>query len=82
MGLKTILFVLAIWGIYLIVRHLVRQRSTDQSATREVKSVESVKCAHCGLHLPKTEAVVKKGVYFCSKEHLIAAESDKPTDHE
>ncbi|MBW9263497.1 MAG: hypothetical protein K1564_18180 [Candidatus Thiodiazotropha sp. (ex. Lucinisca nassula)] len=82
MGLKTILFGLAIWGIYLIIRHLVRQRSIEQNATREVKSVESVACAHCGLHLPKTEAVEKKGIYYCSKEHLIAAESDKPTDHE
>ncbi|MCG7868359.1 MAG: PP0621 family protein [Candidatus Thiodiazotropha taylori] len=82
MGLKTILFGLAIWGIYLIIRHLVRQRSIDQTASREVKSVESVECAHCGLHLPKTEAVAKNGVHYCSKEHLIAAESGKPTDHE
>ncbi|MCG7984344.1 MAG: hypothetical protein JAY90_16540 [Candidatus Thiodiazotropha lotti] len=82
MGLKTILFGLAIWGIYLIIRHLVRQRSIDQATSREVKSVESVECAHCGLHLPKTEAVAKNGVYYCSKEHRIAAESGKPTDHE
>jgi uncharacterized protein len=82
MGLKTILFGLAIYGIYLIIRHLTRQRATEQTRTREVKSVESVKCAHCGLHLPKAEAVAKKGLYYCCKEHLIAAESDKPTDHE
>lgn len=82
MGLRTILFGLVIFGIYQIIRHLVRQRFNQQASSREVKSVESVKCAHCGLHLPKDEAVVKNGIYFCSKAHLTAAESDKTSDHE
>ncbi|MES9939308.1 MAG: PP0621 family protein [Candidatus Thiodiazotropha sp. 6PLUC2] len=82
MGLKTIFFGLAIWGIYLIVRHFARLKSDQKGANRQVKSVESVKCDHCGLHIPKNEAVEKRGVYFCSKDHLLAAESKIPPDNE
>ncbi|MES9832210.1 MAG: PP0621 family protein [Candidatus Thiodiazotropha sp. DIVDIV] len=82
MGLKTILFGLAIWGIYLIVRHFARMRSEQQTAKRQVKSVESVKCDQCGLHLPKDEAIHEDGLYYCNKDHLLAAKSDKPSDNE
>lgn len=82
MGLKYILFGLSIWGIYLIVRHFAQARTTHDATQNQVKSVDSVKCAYCGLHLPKNEAIEKRGDHYCNKEHLIAAELDKPTDNE
>jgi len=29
-----------------------------------------VHCQHCGLHLPQTDAIAAKGVFYCSPEHL------------
>jgi uncharacterized protein len=28
-----------------------------------------VQCAHCGVHLPESEAITKAGVIFCSQAH-------------
>jgi uncharacterized protein len=79
MGLRTIFFVLALWGIYLIGRHFWRQKQLNRhqrkvSKSQQVKSVDSVQCAYCGLHLPKSEAINKDDNYYCSKAHLRAAE--------
>jgi uncharacterized protein len=73
MGLRTLLIVLALWGIYLIGRHFWRQNRQKVSKSQQVKSVDSVQCAYCGLHLPKTEAISKDDIYYCSKAHLQAA---------
>ncbi|MEJ2610232.1 MAG: PP0621 family protein [Candidatus Thiodiazotropha sp.] len=78
MGLKTLLFGLAIWGIYLIARHFLRLKSTQSPPTQQYKSVDSVECDYCGLHLPRNEAITSKGLHYCSNEHLIAAETKKP----
>jgi uncharacterized protein len=29
-----------------------------------------VRCAHCGIHLPRSEAVVSRGRTYCSTAHL------------
>jgi len=28
-----------------------------------------VKCAHCGVNLPRSEAIFSKGEFYCSVEH-------------
>lgn len=30
---------------------------------------DMVRCAHCGVHLPKSESVLSDGEFFCSDEH-------------
>jgi uncharacterized protein len=60
---------LAIWAFYLIIRHLSRERVSRRDSPRSVKSVDSVQCAYCGLHLPRNEAVRHGEVFFCSPEH-------------
>lgn len=32
-----------------------------------------VACAHCGLHLPRTEALAQDGHYYCCAEHRPSA---------
>ncbi len=80
MGLRYILLGLAMWGAYLIVRHLVRQRNNRQASQRPLaKSVDSVQCARCGLHLPREEALRRGDDYFCCQAHLDAPDSDSDT---
>lgn len=59
--------------IGLVVWALIRnyQRSLNQSATRtSEKAVENmVKCAHCGVNLPRSEAIYSGGDFFCTPEH-------------
>ncbi|MEW8003786.1 MAG: PP0621 family protein [Candidatus Thiodiazotropha sp.] len=76
MGLRFLFFALAVLGIYLIVRHIWRQKRQIDGGSKQVKSVDSVQCAFCGLHLPKVEAVSDASRYYCSKAHLKAAKEE------
>jgi uncharacterized protein len=77
MGLRYLFLALALWGLYLIIRHLLRQRKPEPPLNhRQTKSVDSVQCAHCGLHLPRAEAIGKGDDFYCSRAHLKAAGKD------
>jgi uncharacterized protein len=85
MGFRYLLLILAFWGLYLIVRHLLRQRKQQQLHTSspkavDPKAVDSVQCALCGLHLPREEALRNGNRHFCSQAHLEAWNADAPSD--
>jgi len=39
---------------------------------------EMVACAHCGIHLPRAEAVSGQKGLYCSTEHRSAAQDSNP----
>jgi uncharacterized protein len=80
MGFRYLLLALAAWGLYLIIRHLARQRKLQQPKRTIPKAVISVQCAYCGLHLPREEALRRGDTYFCSQAHLDASNADRSTD--
>jgi len=49
-------------------------RSFRKNAPRQDKPVvdDMVRCAHCGVHLPKGESVQVDGKFFCGSEHRDA----------
>ncbi len=72
---------LIIWFIVLLYRrwmgmgrpHL-RPEQPQAAAGRRVRSAgQMTPCAHCGLYLPRTEAVTgPDGKTYCSREHARA----------
>ncbi len=60
---------LAIWAVLLIIRHLLRQKQLQKKAPLTAKSVDSVQCKYCGLHLPRGEALHHGDDFFCTREH-------------
>ena len=56
------LVVLAVW----LVRRALR---APQDRTAGQRQGELVRCAHCGLHLPRAEAREAAGALYCSEEH-------------
>jgi uncharacterized protein len=44
-----------------------RDRRADASAE------EMVSCAHCGVHLPRSEAIAVRSLHYCSAAHRDAA---------
>ena len=42
------------------------------------KPQDLVARAHCGLHLPYSDAVVQRGVAYCSADHLRAGPALRP----
>ena len=76
---KIVFWIIVILGgliaARLIARHNERSQLDAQQAKKAVKKsassqVESmVRCEHCGIHLPRSEAVLSQGKTWCSMEH-------------
>ncbi len=60
---------LAILAVFLITRHLLQAHRLKRETRHAMKSVDSVQCAYCGLHLPRNEAVHHGDDFFCTPEH-------------
>jgi len=64
---RLILLALAVLALVWLVRGALRdsRRAADSPAGEG----ELVRCARCGLHLPKSDARSASGRYYCSDEH-------------
>ena len=63
---KLLLLLIAAAAIYLLVSGYSRKRGRPSSAPQ---SESMVACAHCGLNVPRGEALESAGRFFCSEEH-------------
>jgi uncharacterized protein len=61
------LVVLAVW----LIRRALRgpTAKADISNKTQADGGELVRCAHCGVHLPRAEARQAAGALYCSDEH-------------
>lgn len=69
MGIRLFLVILALLLVFLIVRYLFRQVRTPETKPGNKIGVDMVQCAHCGIHLPKPEAIHDEATFYCCKEH-------------
>jgi len=66
----------------ILARYSERNRLADEQEPRQVKRSQSddknpesmVRCTHCGIHLPRSEAVLSQGRIWCSQEHAKLGE--------
>ncbi len=42
---------------------------TTSSVKADIQPEAMVRCAHCGIHMPRSEAVLTDGQTWCSPEH-------------
>jgi uncharacterized protein len=66
MGRLLVLIVLIVLAVWLVRRALRRLRQDGPPA---IKEGELVRCAHCGVHLPRAEARQAEGALYCSDDH-------------
>jgi uncharacterized protein len=67
--MSRLLLLIAIAAVvYLLVK------SYRKDVPRQDKSVaeDMVRCAHCGVHLPKSESIMAGGEFFCGVAHREA----------
>ena len=62
------LVVLAVWLIRRALRGPATKMDIDKNTT-QTNGGELVRCAHCGVHLPRAEARQAAGALYCSEEH-------------
>ncbi len=70
---RLIFLVVAIALVY----WLLRRFRVSQDETRDAaQSEDMVSCRHCGLNLPKSEAISSDGDYYCCEAHQRASQSE------
>ena len=72
MLIRILLLALGVWLIYLLLRQYRRSVDRDAAAPRAAPQ-DMVRCASCGVHLPKSECIEKQGAYYCCEEHSRGA---------
>jgi uncharacterized protein len=84
--MRFVLLVVAVVVLLWLVRGALRRRMPPpEKPTHESKSPAAVSspepivsCAHCGLHLPRDEALPGRGGVFCDDAHRKAYEQAHP----
>jgi len=71
---RLLLFALAIFAlVWLLKRALGEHLSDEDRRPRSLgasgDSGDLVRCAHCGIHLPRSEAHAAGGQLYCGAEH-------------
>ena len=68
--MKIILLVL---GLLLLVYWILKgyRRSIERRGAPPAArpGEDMVRCAHCGVHLPRSESITTQGRFFCTREH-------------
>ncbi len=73
--MAKLLLLIAVFAVVVLLlknyqRSLSRQRDESQGAEgAPAASEDMVRCAQCGVHLPRSEGFLSQGSYFCSDEH-------------
>ena len=64
---KILLLAIAVWLIFKVLKQYTQ--SVNKTEEPQSASEDMVKCAHCGIHLPKSDSLLIKGEFFCCEAH-------------
>ncbi len=71
--MSRLLFLLAV--IAVVYWLLKRYSKTSSRQDTDASGEDMVRCAHCGVHLPKSESILSGGNYYCCDAHRREHES-------
>lgn len=68
---KYLLLIVGVAVLYWVIRANVRRRRDRDAASKQNKTIadDMVRCADCGVHLPRGESLAVRGQFYCSEEH-------------
>ena len=68
---KILLLVIIGLVVYAIIKNYMRSLGAPTPPARRAAedAEDMVKCAHCGVNLPRSEAILSAGDFFCTSEH-------------
>jgi uncharacterized protein len=69
MGRLVVLVLLVVVVVWLVRRALRGSGGETHLRERAESAGQLVRCAHCGVHLPRGEAREAGGLLYCSDEH-------------
>lgn len=74
--LLLIAFVAIVWWVW--KKRSVQRPGMAPPTARDPEPM--VTCAHCGVHLPRSDSVSEGGAHFCSDAHRLAAKAPAGDD--
>ena len=66
---KILLLIAIGFVVFAVIRTYQRSLNKPSAPAREPIVEDMVKCAHCGVNLPRSEAIYSGGNFFCTPEH-------------
>jgi uncharacterized protein len=79
--MKLLIVIVALVVLWLLLRGLVRRARGEGQMPRKPPAAapqQMLACAHCGVHLPRDEALPGRGGVFCGEAHRAAYEQQHP----
>ena len=73
--MKYLVVLLVIGAVFWLWRHNRRQDIREALAQQQAPRVPQamVRCAHCGVHLARQDALQQGGQWYCGQEHAQQA---------
>ena len=65
--IKLILVMLLGWIVFTLFKKITNPTEINKVSSNSGKKM--VACAVCDTHIPESEAIIKNGKKYCSKEH-------------
>ncbi|TXT24183.1 MAG: hypothetical protein FD134_1697 [Gallionellaceae bacterium] len=69
--LLLVVIAVAVYWLLKSYRRKIRKES-EPEGNAPGQAEDMVRCAHCGVHLPKRESVAAEGKFYCSDAHRRA----------
>lgn len=69
--MSRLLLLVAIAALVYLLFRAFRKSGAQQDQDKRLAE-DMVRCAQCGVHLPKSESVMSQGQFFCSAGHRDA----------
>ena len=70
---KVLIIALAVALLLWLLFGRAGRRDKPSRSTRRGGAEDMVSCAHCGVHLPRSEALAARSLHYCSASHRDAA---------
>jgi uncharacterized protein len=70
---KIFLLAIAVWLVITVLKRYVKNLQAPTESPENLKSVDMVQCAHCGVHLPTSDSFLVSNKYYCCEAHSSAA---------
>jgi uncharacterized protein len=67
--IKILLLIVVGFAVWAVIRAYQRSLPPPGASSHGKIAEDMVKCAHCGVNLPRSEAIFSSGDFFCTPEH-------------
>ncbi|MDH5180366.1 MAG: PP0621 family protein [Gammaproteobacteria bacterium] len=73
--IRILIIAFLVWLVLRLIKNKIDQQNRKRADSQD-QIATMVRCRHCGLHIPKQDAVESANQYYCSQEHRRLAEKN------